>query len=555
MIDLHVHSTRSDGTYSPTQLVDYAITKGLHAFALTDHDTIDGLTEAIQYADTLRCNDTSGNVLVPEIIPGIELSTEYQGRDIHIVGLYLDYHNQAFQDYLQNFITSRDLRNQKMCSLLSEAGIDISYEKLLEEFPNSVITRAHYAKYFLKHGYTKSIKEGFERYVGDHCPYFVPREKVTPEQAIDLILKADGIPILAHPILYGMSSSRLEELVALLKEAGLIGIEAVYSTYTPADERQIRRLAEKYHLLISGGSDFHGDNKPGLDLGIGYGHLYVPDELLSNIKQARKNILFSDMDGTLLKNNSTVSDSMKEALDTLSANGHRLVLSSGRPLSAILEVVKQAALDYPNTLIISYNGALIYSLNDQKPIHECKISQEDIRLLDQLAKQEGLHIHGYGMESIICNKPNEELDFYRKRIHLPLECIADIAEACPDGSYKMQCIHLTDHDRLEEFRQKTIPLFEGRIQMIFSNDKYLEILPAKASKGSALKFTASYLSVPISHTFAAGDEENDISMLQAAGLGIAMLNATEKVKEAADYVTKSTNEEDGLLPILNQYFQ
>ncbi len=294
MIDLHVHSTRSDGTYTPKELVDYAVLKGLKAFALTDHDTVDGLDEAIQYAEALRQKqaenlqaaacDKAACKHIPEVIPGIEFSTEYQGRDIHIVGLYIDYKDKEFTRYLQSFIDSRTLRNQKMCRLLTEAGIDISYDKLLEEFPGSVITRAHYAKYMLNHGYIKSIKEAFERYVGDNCPYFVPREKVTPAQAVELTLKAGGVPILAHPILYHMSDARLDKLVAELTESGLMGIEAIYSTYCTADERKIRNLAKKYKLLISGGSDFHGSNKPGLGLGVGYGKLYVPDEVLDNIK-------------------------------------------------------------------------------------------------------------------------------------------------------------------------------------------------------------------------------------------------------------------------------
>lgn len=296
MIDLHVHSTRSDGTYTPKELVDYAVLKGLKAFALTDHDTVDGLDEAIQYAEALRQKqaeklqaaacDKAACKHIPEVIPGIEFSTEYQGRDIHIVGLYIDYKDKEFTRYLQSFIDSRTLRNQKMCRLLTEAGIDISYDKLLEEFPGSVITRAHYAKYMLNHGYIKSIKEAFERYVGDNCPYFVPREKVTPAQAVELTLKAGGVPVLAHPILYHMSDARLDKLVAELTESGLMGIEAIYSTYCTADERKIRNLAKKYKLLISGGSDFHGSNKPGLDLGVGYGKLYVPDEVLDNLKKA-----------------------------------------------------------------------------------------------------------------------------------------------------------------------------------------------------------------------------------------------------------------------------
>lgn len=337
-IDLHVHSTRSDGTYTPSQLVDYAMEKGLAAFALTDHDTVDGLEEAVSYAEKLRlalsgpssrhaeCFLTptadpklipakkgsstperrteptrlpgqapderspkkTGSSLIPEVIPGIEFSTEYHGQDVHILGYYIDYHQQAFLHRLQEFVDSRTLRNQKMCRLLQEAGISVTYEKLLAEFPNSVITRAHYAKYLFSHGYVASMKEAFDRYVGDRSPCYVPREKVTPVQAVRLILDAGGIPALAHPILYHMSDARLDALTAELKEAGLIGIEAIYSTYKACEERQIRALAQKYGLLVTGGSDFHGGNKPGLDLGTGYGKLFVPCTLLEALKDRRK---------------------------------------------------------------------------------------------------------------------------------------------------------------------------------------------------------------------------------------------------------------------------
>ena len=301
-IDLHVHSNKSDGTLSPSELVDYAITKNLAAIALTDHDTVDGLDEILKYAEELRktlsnfqpkseaddCSTQAFEPLtVPEIIPGIEFSTEYDGKDVHILGLYIDYKSEEFQKPLQEFVNSRILRNEKMCRLLQKAGIDITFEKLQAEFPGSVITRAHYGSYLLKYGYIKSMNEAFEKYVGDHCPYFVPREKVTPEQAIDLILKANGVPILAHPPLYHMSDARLDKLVARLKDAGLQGIEAVYSTYASSDERDMRRLADKYDLLISGGTDFHGENKPKLDMGTGYGKLYIDYSILADIKNSR----------------------------------------------------------------------------------------------------------------------------------------------------------------------------------------------------------------------------------------------------------------------------
>ena len=177
-----------------------------------------------------------------------------------------------------------------MCRNLQEAGIDISYEKLLEAFPGSVITRGHYSRFLLEHGYVKSMPEAFDRYLGDHCKYFVPREKVTPSQAVSLILAAKGLPILAHPILYHMGKQSLDVLTATLKEAGLVGIEGIYSTYSPADTRDIRKLAEKYDLCISGGSDFHGKNKPGLELATGYGKLAVPYEILENLKQKRSEL-------------------------------------------------------------------------------------------------------------------------------------------------------------------------------------------------------------------------------------------------------------------------
>ena len=279
--DLHVHSCRSDGILTPSELVDLALQKGLSAFALTDHDTTAGLDEAISHA--------RGRGI--EVIPGIEFSTEYKGRDIHILGLAIDWHSPVFESHIQDFVDSRIRRNRKMCENLSGAGIDISYEKLLAAFPGAVITRAHYARYLLEHGYVKSLPEAFDRYVGDHSPYFVPRQKVTPVQAVNLILQANGLPVLAHPTLYHMSGDALQTLVLQLKEAGLVGIEAVYSTYSAAEERQMRQLAAKNGLLISGGSDFHGANKPGLELATGYhGKLVIPYDIWERLKDKKKEL-------------------------------------------------------------------------------------------------------------------------------------------------------------------------------------------------------------------------------------------------------------------------
>lgn len=547
IVDLHVHSTKSDGSCTPTQLVDYAVEKGLSAFALTDHDCVDGLDEAIAYAK-------DKNV---EVIPGIELSTEYEGRDIHILGLYIDHKSQAFAAHIQEFIDSRIGRNLKLCENLRNAGIDITYEALLARFPDSVITRSHYARFLLENGYIKSMKEAFDRYIGDRCPCFVPREKVTPFQAVKLILAADGIPVLAHPVLYRMSGHKLEQLVQELKAAGLMGIEAVYSTYTPPEERDMRKLADKYNLLITGGSDFHGTHKPGLDLATGYGKLFIPEEILDALKQTRKKLLFADMDGTLLRDDNTVSPAMKEGIERLLQNGHKLIPASGRPLSSMLAMCEKLGLSYPGMLLIAFNGSLVYDTGRHKPLKETKLSYEDIAFLTAEAEQCGIHIQGYTQTHIVTPVPDEETAYYTSKVRLPVtftETAENLAQVLKDGTYKLLCIDLNNHEKLAAFRERIKDYCKERLQLIFSNDNYLEIFPADAGKGSAVSFVCDYCHIPLSHAYAAGDEENDLSMLLAAGHGIAMANASETIKAAAEIVTKQDNNHDGLLEILSSAF-
>lgn len=280
LTDLHVHSSCSDGTFTPSQLVSYACEKGLAAFALTDHDTTAGLEEAF-----LAARETD-----LEVIPGIEFSTEYLGKDIHIVGLDIDYKNPEFVEQLQVFRDSRNIRNRKMIRRLKDGGIDISWEQMEEAFGKAVWTRAHFARYLMDHGYVREMPEAFSRYVGDHCPYFVPREKVTPAQAVDLIFRTGGIPILAHPMQYHLGEDGIRTLLSILKEAGLMGAEAIYSTHSATEEALIRRLCEEMDLLISGGSDFHGSNKPDIDLGCGRGNLVIPYTILQQLRDRRISI-------------------------------------------------------------------------------------------------------------------------------------------------------------------------------------------------------------------------------------------------------------------------
>lgn len=280
MVDLHTHSNKSDGSLTPSELVDHAAELGLSAIALTDHDTTEGIDEAI----------SRGFKKGVMVVPGVELSSEYQGQDVHIVGLCIDHHDYDFCNKLNEFVNSRDNRNRKMCALLTQAGMPVDYDELRETYSDSVITRAHYARFMCDMGYVKTPKEAFERYIGDHGPYFVPREKVTPTDAIKLILSADGIPVLAHPLLYGFGKERLDTLVSELKDAGLVALEAQYCTYSEADEREMRTLANKYKLLVSGGSDFHGAAKPGLELGKGYGSLCVQESVLNTLLRYKRNL-------------------------------------------------------------------------------------------------------------------------------------------------------------------------------------------------------------------------------------------------------------------------
>lgn len=290
-IDLHTHSTKSDGTYTPTQLVRYAARKGLSAIALTDHDTIAGIGEAVLASAALRrangpeSSSSPVSFCAPEVIPGVELSTEYNGKSIHIVGLFIDYKNSEFSDRLHEFMDSRFYRNKKMCRLLTQGGYPVSYEELEKTFPDTVLTRPHFARYLLDHGMISSIDEAFRKLIGDDCPYYVPREKITPHDAVRYLVKFGGVPILAHPLQYKLSEQELNALVSSLKEEGLAGIEIYYSSHKPSDTAVLSRIALRYGLLPSGGSDFHGANKKNLDLGTGYGHLYVPDSLLPPLRE------------------------------------------------------------------------------------------------------------------------------------------------------------------------------------------------------------------------------------------------------------------------------
>lgn len=278
-IDLHVHSVCSDGTCTPEELVELAIQNDLVAFALTDHDTVEGVGRALHAAEGKQI----------QVIPGVEISCEYeispsQKKEIHILGYNLDHTQPELCQALEAVAQERDDRNRKMCENLSRDGFPIDYESLTERFGNTIITRAHFARFLLEKGAIPSIDSAFKKILAQDGPYFVMRKYLTPEKGIDLIKKAGGIPVLAHPLLYKMSVTELHNLLTELKGYGLRGIEAMYSRNRGNDEAFVRKLASEYDLFITGGTDFHGTNKPDLEIGRGEGNLRVPVMLLENLK-------------------------------------------------------------------------------------------------------------------------------------------------------------------------------------------------------------------------------------------------------------------------------
>ncbi len=550
-IDLHVHSNRSDGTFSPRELVDYALQKGLKAMALTDHDTIEGIDEIIAYAKDKPI----------EIIPGIEYSTEYQGRDVHIVGLFIDHKSPVFLKYLARFQKSRDDRNHKLCANLQAAGIDITYESLMAAFPDAVVTRAHYAKYLLDKGCVKSRKEAFDRYLGDHTPYFVHREKITPEEVIEVTRQAGGVPVLAHPTLYQLGREQLETLIATLKKAGLMGMETIYSTYTEGETRRMKALAKQYELLESGGTDFHGENKPGLDLASGYGRLYVDEMILDGLKRARETkILFTDLDDTLLTDDKGISDKTRGKILQMLAAGHHFVLASGRPINSILAVLERLDLARDadgkagGVYATAYNGAMLYDCIKQEPIEGYTIALKTSQRLFDMAAARGLHIQTYTDTHIVSIAEDKELEFYTKSVVLPHIVSTRPEEVLPHAPYKLIAIDLEERERLEAFREEIEASDIGdEIICAFSNDRYLEFYNRGAGKGNALVKLCKALNLLVANAVAVGDEENDISMIKAAGIGVAMVNGNSVLRECADYVTQNDNNHDGIVEVIDKF--
>ena len=279
-IDLHTHSLCSDGAQVPADVVRTAAEAGLAAIALSDHDCIDGVQEAID----------TGKALGVEVIPAVELSAQ-SDTELHILGYFIDIHNKKLQDMMAYALKVRDERQEEVCRKLNEQGFDITMDELRTEANGKVLCRAHFAQIMVRKGYAESVKDAFNRYLSVGCYAYSNRQALTGPEAVSLIREAGGIAVAAHLHLIKMPDEELKEYLKSLIPYGLDGIEGYYTDYTPDMEQRYRAMAEELGLVISGGTDYHGANKPHITIGKGKGDLEIPYSVLDGLR-ARHAVIY-----------------------------------------------------------------------------------------------------------------------------------------------------------------------------------------------------------------------------------------------------------------------
>lgn len=270
-IDLHVHTTASDGTLTPSEVVCHAKALGLAAIAVTDHDTHEGIKEALE----------AGKQYGIEVVPGIEISVDYHCRGIHVLGYFIDPDSPAMAELLDWVIAERKRRNRLIAKAMQDDGIPVYVEDLREKYPDSVVGRPHFAAALVDLGYAESIKDAFDRYLNRGCPYFRKREYIPIANAFRVIRDAGGKAVIAHPYQYRFSEQELLEMLGTLKSAGAVGMECLYYGYSPEQMASLKALAGCFGLCVTGGSDFHGARKPQIEMGTPD----VPYELLEILKR------------------------------------------------------------------------------------------------------------------------------------------------------------------------------------------------------------------------------------------------------------------------------
>ena len=292
LIDLHTHSTASDGSLSPAELVRRAKQKGLSAIAITDHDTMDGVAEAMG----------EGKRIGVEVIAGVEISVDFE-PEMHMLGYFFGSGFGRLEKTLVRLRKDRDERNPKIINRLNRLGFDINMDEVEREARGEVAGRAHIAKILYEKGYVSSMEEAFDKYLSGGKPAYVKRDKLTPEQGIREIENSGGIPVLAHPIYLGFDLScaggagfsaglkrcgeglrQMDEVLHRLGGAGLKGLEAYYSDNSPEETENLLLLARRHNMLVTGGSDFHGRFREGVEIGTGRGNLSISYDLLERLK-------------------------------------------------------------------------------------------------------------------------------------------------------------------------------------------------------------------------------------------------------------------------------
>lgn len=270
-IDLHVHTTASDGTLTPSEAVFHARSLGLSAIAVTDHDTCEGVAEAVR----------AGAECGIEVVPGIEVSVEWHGEGVHLLGYFIDPDSAAMQTLLRWVIDERARRNRIIAEAMRADGIPVSIEEMERRWPGSVVGRPHFAAALTELGLAKNVSDAFDRYLSIGRKYFRRREYIPLHDAFDVIRGAGGKPVFAHPLQYRLEEPALLSLTRTLADAGAVGMECIYSGYTAEQTEYLTGLAANFGLCVTGGSDFHGARKPQIRMG----EPAVPYALLRNLKE------------------------------------------------------------------------------------------------------------------------------------------------------------------------------------------------------------------------------------------------------------------------------
>ena len=274
LADLHVHTYLSDGTFSPEKVVEYSKENGLDAIAITDHDCCYGIERAIK----------AGKSLDIEVISGVELTAELDEGELHILGYFIDWKNDSFLKKLDKITKVRRERAREILRRLRAYGLDVSEKELFELSGAGSIGRLHIAHLLVAKGFASDIPNAFTKYIGNDAPFYVKKFKLSPKEAVDMIKDVGGVSVLAHPKTIDIKNKSIEDIVGILVKDGIEGIEIYHSDHRPKAEKEFKRLAEKYNLLVTGGSDCHGLAKEKVLIG----KVKVPYELVEKLRKAAR---------------------------------------------------------------------------------------------------------------------------------------------------------------------------------------------------------------------------------------------------------------------------